>query len=86
MKEAKEFVSENFNGSVEMFIDPQVIKSLWEENQRYKDALEFIEFRTHFRCETYNGKSCDLNTQEAYEESLKSIRATIEQALNTEVK
>jgi hypothetical protein len=36
-------------------------------------ALEYIEFSTHFRCDTYNGKSCDANTQKAYESSLKAI-------------
>ncbi len=57
------------------------IEELEAENQRLREALEFIEFGSHVRCDTYKGKSCDANTQEAYEEHLSMISDAATRAL-----
>lgn len=51
------------------------------EIKRLRDALGYIEFSSHFRAITYNGKDCDANTQEAYEDSLKAIGQIAQAAL-----
>lgn len=44
-----------------------------EKLLKVKEGLEYIEFCTHMSCDTFNGKACDDNTKQAYEEQLYLI-------------
>lgn len=45
------------------------------------EALEYAEFCTHISTDTFNGKKCDPDTKQAYEEILLTIRENIKKAM-----
>ena len=72
----KPFYTGNKDESVAIIKDQPIrIKEL-------EDALEFIEFSTHMTCHTFNGKECEANTKQAYEEHLDMIGDYAKKTLN----
>jgi hypothetical protein len=52
-----------------------------EKLKQVKEELEYIEFSTHMSCDTFQGKSCDSNTKQAYEEQLYLIGCRVKESV-----
>lgn len=44
-----------------------------EKLGKIKEEVEYIQFCTGWSCDTFNGRTCEENTKQAYEEELHSI-------------